>query len=161
MGKILQFDRNIGERKKKYEYEKIMKDWKKSQYSAIVNGHPFSCGMSPLEESEKINHIDAKLFSELDKADQDKCKKWVKQLKKTKSSVLHITSYGLKHMLEKDTGVYMTNNQFKDLMLECGFEPVKETDLNWHYHIDRRSVTAISKKQETDRLMKQWKSVLP
>ena len=44
-----------------------------------------------------------------------------------------------KHMLERDTDIYMTNNQFKDAMLACGFLPVNERELNWHYCISRRS----------------------
>ena len=154
MGKIIPFERNQSERKKKYDYIKIMANWKRNQYSEIVNGHPFSCGKGPLDEREKPEHVDAKLFSELNPSDQNRCKKWVAQLKKTKTSILSITSYGLKHMLENDLGIYMTNNQFKDLMLECGFEPVKETDLNWNYHIDRRSINAITKRQRIERLMK-------
>ena len=33
----------------------------------------------------------------------------------------------------------MTNNQFKEAMLICGFKPVDETELNWYYRIDRKS----------------------
>ena len=42
-------------------------------------------------------------------------------------------------MLERDTGIYMTNNQFKDAMLACDFLPMNERELNWHYCISRRS----------------------
>ena len=42
-------------------------------------------------------------------------------------------------MLERDTDIYMTNNQFKDAMLACGFLPVNERELNWHYCISRKS----------------------
>lgn len=45
------------------------------------------------------------------------------------------TSYGIKHDLQRDTGVYLTNNQFKDAMLTAGFPPVDPNELNWHYRI--------------------------
>ena len=56
-----------------------------------------------------------------------------------KTPLLSNSSYGLKHMLERDTDIYMTNNQFKDAMLACDFLPVNERELNWHYCISRRS----------------------
>ena len=56
-----------------------------------------------------------------------------------KTPLLSNSSYGLKHMLERDTDIYMTNNQFKDAMLACSFLPVNERELNWHYCISRRS----------------------
>ncbi len=49
------------------------------------------------------------------------------------------TSYGLKHLLEKDTGLYLTNNEFKDAMLMCGFEPSNPNELNWSYCISNKS----------------------
>ncbi|MBQ9347511.1 MAG: hypothetical protein IJT94_09270 [Oscillibacter sp.] len=45
------------------------------------------------------------------------------------------TSYGLKHLLQHDTGLYLTNNEFKDAMLLSGFEPVNPKELNWRYRI--------------------------
>lgn len=49
------------------------------------------------------------------------------------------TSYGLKHILEHDTGIYLTNNEFKDAMLICGYEPVNPQELNWTYCISKKS----------------------
>ena len=37
-----------------------------------------------------------------------------------------VSSYDLAVALEKETGVYITNNQFKDAMLECGYYPADE-----------------------------------
>ena len=45
------------------------------------------------------------------------------------------TSYGLKHILQHDTGVYLTNNQFKDAMLLAGYKPANPNELNWRYRI--------------------------
>ena len=46
------------------------------------------------------------------------------------------TSYGMKHLLEHDTGVYLTNNEFKDAMLLAGYRPVNPDSLNWKYRIE-------------------------
>ena len=49
------------------------------------------------------------------------------------------SSYGLKHIFQSDTGIYLTNNEFKDAMLRCGFQPVDPAELNWTYCISQRS----------------------
>lgn len=61
---------------------------------------------------------------------------WIQKNVRKSNKILHgQTSYGLKHLLEKDTGVYLTNNQFKDAMLLAGYCPVDEHALNWNYRI--------------------------
>ena len=42
----------------------------------------------------------------------------------------------MKHLLEHDTGVYLTNNEFKDAMLLAGYRPVNPDSLNWKYRIE-------------------------
>jgi hypothetical protein len=46
-----------------------------------------------------------------------------------------VSSYDLAVALEKETGVYITNNQFKDAMLECGYYPADEGETNWNFCI--------------------------
>lgn len=41
------------------------------------------------------------------------------------------TSYGLKHWLQYDIGIYLTNGAFKGAMLESGYRPQKEDEQNW------------------------------
>jgi predicted HTH transcriptional regulator len=48
-------------------------------------------------------------------------------------------SYGLKHVLEEDTGIYLTNGQFKGVMLISGFRHENNEDLNWHFNISKKS----------------------
>ena len=48
-------------------------------------------------------------------------------------------SYGLKHVLQDRTNIYMSNNQFKELMLVCDIFPAKVDELNWRFCISSRS----------------------
>lgn len=48
------------------------------------------------------------------------------------------SSYGLKHLLERDTGVYLTNDRFKAAMLLAGYLPADPDEVNWHYRIQLR-----------------------
>lgn len=51
----------------------------------------------------------------------------------------HHTSYGMKHILEHETGIYLTNNQFKHLMAVCGHAAVNPDGLNCTYRVGERS----------------------
>jgi len=50
-----------------------------------------------------------------------------------------MSSYGLKHVFEKDTDIYLSNGQFKGAMLLAGFTPKNITDLNWQFYISKNS----------------------
>jgi len=47
----------------------------------------------------------------------------------------HITRYGLKHVLERDLNLYLTNGQFKKLMLAAGHKPTSTLEQNWRFKI--------------------------
>lgn len=61
---------------------------------------------------------------------------WIgKNIRTAKKILRGRTSYGMKHILEHDTGIYLTNNEFKDAMLLAGYSPVNPGELNWRYRI--------------------------
>ena len=49
------------------------------------------------------------------------------------------SSYTLKHIVERDLGIYLTNNQMKCFLRDCGFYPVNARATNWKYRISSRS----------------------
>ena len=56
------------------------------------------------------------------------------------------TSYGLKHILERDTGMYFTNDEFKGGMIEMGYTPHDTRELNWRFNISERSINDTTKR---------------
>ncbi len=79
-------------------------------------------------------------FDKLSEAEQEKVLAWLKANVIPRDTPLNgHTSYGMKHTLEHRTRIYMTNNQFKEAMLLCGFYPVRIDELNWHYSISKAS----------------------
>lgn len=50
------------------------------------------------------------------------------------------TSYELKHILQNNIGLYMTENQFKMAMILAGFEPANYSDLTHTYRISQNSI---------------------
>lgn len=69
-------------------------------------------------------------------AEVDEASRWVHaNILPDPDDICDRSSYGLKHLLESDTGLYFTNNEFKHLMLLMGYEPVDPKELNWRYHV--------------------------
>ena len=67
---------------------------------------------------------------------------WIRKNVRTGKKILHgHTSYGMKHMLEHDTGIYLTNNEFKDASLLAGYQTVNPKDLNWKMCIRDRTAS--------------------
>lgn len=97
----------------------------------IKKGRPYS---------DENGFIDSALITDCLQEEIDTVCNWIKDnIYPRKTPLLDYTSYGIKHILENDTGIYLTNNQFKDAMLLCGYEPVDPDELNWSYCISKRS----------------------
>lgn len=97
----------------------------------IVNGHPVT---------ENMGSVDDATLSDLTLEEQNIVVDWIlENIFPRKTPLDHPSSYGLKHVLERDTKIYTTNNQFKDAMLFLGFHPVNEGELNWHFCISKKS----------------------
>lgn len=83
---------------------------------------------------------DPDLVTDMTEEEQKKVMVWIHEnILPRRTPLLCHSSYGIKHLLERDTKIYMTNNQFKDAMLLCGFYPVDERRLNWNYCISKKS----------------------
>lgn len=82
-------------------------------------------------------HIDDGLITAQSEAVIEAVSDWIrKNIRPAKRILQGRTSYGLKHILEQDTGIYLTNNEFKDALFLAGFPPVNAGELNWRYRIE-------------------------
>jgi len=67
--------------------------------------------------------VDDKLITDIDEKEQKIVFKWIDEnIMPRQIELTSKTSYGIKHILEKDTGIYLTNNQFKDAMMYFGYQ---------------------------------------
>ena len=81
-------------------------------------------------------HIDDGLITDKPETAIEAVSGWIrKNIRPAKRILQGRTSYGLKHTLEHDTGIYLTNNEFKDAMMLAGYHPVSPKELNWRYRI--------------------------
>lgn len=105
----------------------------------IRNGHPYT---------NENGAVDDDLISSRPKEIQEKVFDWIYQSLIPRKTVLKdTTSYGLKHKLDNEIGIYLTNNEFKDAMMECGYEPCDPNELNWHYCLSKKSPIFIRERQ--------------
>lgn len=103
-------------------------------YTEMVDGRPV--------EHSYTGKVFTELITDLSKEDQDKVFGWIKRhMIPRKSRNTRHTSYGLKHFLQEDTGIYLLNNQFKDAMLMAGHVPVDYSKLNWVFCISEKPLT--------------------
>ena len=106
-------------------------------HTEIIDGHPITYHKDRKNEPLVI---DKDLMSDIPIEIQEKVFAWIKEnIYPRKTPLEFPTSYGLKHILKRDIDIYLTNNAFKDAMLQCGFEPVDFTELNWSFRISKRS----------------------
>lgn len=93
-------------------------------------------------------------FSDLSEAEQEKALAWIRaNIFPQVNALEQRTSYGMKHTLESRTHIYMTNNQFKEAMLLCGFYPVETDALNWWYCISKKSPIFVRQEDGRDGLL--------
>ena len=89
--------------------------------SKIINGRAYTAG-------------DTQLYTDLPIEKQEALINWIrKNIHACKNTNYKYSSYALKECAETFIHYYISNNQFKDAMLFCGFYPVNPMGLNWYY----------------------------
>jgi len=79
-------------------------------------------------------------FDYLTPGQQDHLTRWIKEnFDPIKTFNTRHTSYGLKHIFERNGGFYVSNGAFKGAMLKCGFKVKDKSALNWVFNISERS----------------------
>lgn len=110
--------------------------------------HPRSLRQSKAAFAEQLEGARAALRSHLDQVNV--CLRWLKDVERLKLVNEKRTSYGLKHCVERNAGVYVTNGAFIVAAIFAGFkmkkcEPnaffnVAEKTIRERRHIDQRTV---------------------
>lgn len=97
----------------------------------IKNGRPYT---------NENGSVDDELLSDIPEDHQEVVLLWIRDnIIPIKSGNFRHSSYGIKHILHHDTNIYLTNNQFKDAMMQCGHNPVDPDKLNWNFRISEMS----------------------
>ena len=106
-------------------------------YSEIIDNIPIT-RWCPFHDG-KIS-IDNETMNDLDEDTRYTVLEWIKwRIVPAKKFNFHHSSYGIKHRLQEELNLYLTNNQFKHAMLMCGYLPKDENETNWIYAISDKS----------------------
>ncbi|WP_010271415.1 hypothetical protein [Paenibacillus senegalensis] len=88
--------------------------------------------------TERYNQPEA--FDYLTPGEQDRLTNWIKENLTFRESFNNKhTSYGLKHVFERNGGCYVGNGAFKGAMLKCGFKVQDTSELNWVFNVSEKS----------------------
>lgn len=80
------------------------------------------------------NHLDApERFNDLTEEERAALLAWIEGNVEPSGRAGESTSYGWKHLLQEETGLYVNNGQFKGAMLALGYEPVDPAQPNWSF----------------------------
>lgn len=85
--------------------------------NGIKNGKPYSAASAV---GFRYYGQDTALFSDLSETDQWIVRQWIN------SNDFKLRSKEIAYLVRQSTGVKITNNQVKDLMLQLGYKPVDE-----------------------------------
>jgi len=108
---------------KNYERE-IMK-----AYSALWRNGPDSFN----RDEYYLNCNDPLDFLRLPEDERQALLDWIEYTFDPDDAVYPGSSYGLKHLYEREMGNYVTNGQFKGAMIQYGYDPVDSREINCHY----------------------------
>lgn len=105
------------------------------------NGRPHSAGyLNPFNMCE-IDKVDDALMSDLAANTRRIVQDWIRDtFNPIKSYNAKHSTYSLKHLLENKTGVYLTNNQMKDALLNMGYTCQNEHKINWLVNVSEMGI---------------------
>ena len=136
----------LGDRRVLLSEKEAAMDYKKKFYDAVDRpGH--WCWLTSVKDaggetaSVTVHTRDEdEHCSELPEEELKSALAWIKQNLVPRETPLEgYSSYSIKHIMEHSIGLYVTNQQFKELMLLCGFYPVKVDEKNWRYCLSMKS----------------------
>lgn len=83
---------------------------------------------------------DDRHFDELPEGDREVVLSWLWwNIYPAKKRLQGHTTYGMKHILQQRTHIYLSNNQMKEAMLRLGFFPCVVDAYNWEFNIRQSS----------------------
>jgi hypothetical protein len=114
---------------------------KVGKYVISAKGDELNMRTAKIINNRAYTDGDTKLYTDLPLEIQEALIKWITHnIRGRKTANFNHSSYSLKEFAERSVHYYISNNQFKDAMLHCGFKPVNPTALNWCYRISEKSL---------------------
>jgi hypothetical protein len=88
-------------------------------------------------------------YDQLSSVEKRALAEWIRLTIQPATKPHSMSSYGLKHMAERDMRTYISNGQMKGALLAASLLPVDPDELNWHFCIKpARKMTAAEREQQ-------------
>jgi len=108
------------------------------------NGLPHSAGYLNSYGRCEIDRLDEALMADLPPSERRIVQEWIRDTFNPIKAYNHKHStYALKHLLERKTGIYLTNNQMKDALLNMGYTCQNEHTINWFVNVSEMGIKHI------------------
>ena len=108
------------------------------------NGLSHSAGYLNIEGRCEIDNLDNALMANLSADKRQIVHNWIRDtFNPIKSYNVKHSIYALKHLLESKTGIYLTNNQMKNALLNMGYTCQNEHKINWLVNVSEMGVKYI------------------
>lgn len=108
------------------------------------NGLPHSAGYLNCYNMCELDKLDNELMKDLSADKRRVVQEWIRDtFNPIKSYNKKHSTYLLKHLLERKTGVYLTNNQMKDALLNMGYTCENEHKINWLVNVSEMGIKYI------------------
>ena len=105
------------------------------------NGLPHSAGYLNSYERCELDKLDNALMSDLSPHERRVVQDWIRDtFNPIKAYNPKHSTYSLKHLLETKTGIYLTNNQMKDALLNMGYTCQNEHKINWLVNVSEMGI---------------------
>lgn len=79
-------------------------------------------------------------FYDLPETEQQIILRWIRRNLRCRKAPLYTwSSYSIKHLLKRDTGINCQNGEFKGAMLCSGYQPTNPLGINWHFCLSKGS----------------------
>lgn len=107
-------------------------------------GLPHSAGYLNSDDMCELDQLDNALMSDLSEDERRIVHDWIRDtFNPIKSYNVKRSTYSLKHLLESKTGIYLTNNQMKDALLNMGYKCQNEHKVNWYVNVSEMGIKYI------------------
>ena len=104
------------------------------------DGDPVSIAGTP------AYYLDDALLEDLPKRQQKDVMNWIYNNFYVRKSPNHnYHTYWLKHALQYETGIYITDNQMKSAFLKAGFYPLDKYEESWKFNLGVKNVSKLEK----------------
>lgn len=104
----------------------------------IIGENTRSLAVIKVVDPIKFEGLDPEQYHKVPEETRKRAKEWILNNIRPYRMTNSRTSYGIKHILQHDTGIYLTDGEFKGAMLAAGYAPINPDEDEWRFRVQVR-----------------------